>query len=219
MVPTSNKEDGRSLAIEGDTGAASGAKHIRRWGADGAIASRHVGNQRPYSYAYKTTRSEAYRLAETVWKWVTVFQATEGQRAHKTSHRCHPAAADYAAMKVRLATTHLQPSRTLHSEDGSYVRQPDGFQQQQGGWTISSDWRGEGSCFWGQVWGEGTAHERVTQVYSTVSLSSVSALTIWIERVILLQTKIFVSLAPCLLQMCVISCIVEAMRLRLWCVA
>ena len=34
-------------------------KHIRRWGADGAITSRHVRNQRPYSFTYKTTRSEA----------------------------------------------------------------------------------------------------------------------------------------------------------------
>ena len=37
----------------------SNIKYIRRWGADGAIASRHVGNQHPYSYVYTTTRSEA----------------------------------------------------------------------------------------------------------------------------------------------------------------
>ena len=110
VVPTSNKEDGRSLAIEGETGAASGAKHIRRWGADGAIASRHVGNQHRYSYAYKTTRSEAYRLAETVWKWATDFQATEGQRAHETSHRCHPAAAGLCSHQ---STTCNHTSTTL----------------------------------------------------------------------------------------------------------
>ena len=36
----------------------SNIKHVRKWGADGAIASRHVKNQPPYSYAYTTTRSE-----------------------------------------------------------------------------------------------------------------------------------------------------------------
>ena len=37
----------------------SNIKHIQRWGADSPIASRHFGNQHPYSYAYETTRSEA----------------------------------------------------------------------------------------------------------------------------------------------------------------
>ena len=138
VVPTSNKEDGRSLAIEGETGAASGAKHIRRWDADGAIASRHVGNQHPYSYACKTTRSEAYRLAETVWKWQRISREQKGNAPMRLHIDVILQQLDYAATKVRPATTHLQPSRTLHSEDGSYARQPDGFQQQQEGWTISS---------------------------------------------------------------------------------
>ena len=42
----------------------SNIKHIRRWG--GAIASWCVGNQHPYSYTYKTTRTEAWRLLASV---------------------------------------------------------------------------------------------------------------------------------------------------------
>ena len=41
----------------------SNIKHIIRWGADGAITSGRLGNQHPYSYAYKTTRTEAQSLA------------------------------------------------------------------------------------------------------------------------------------------------------------
>ena len=39
----------------------------------------------------------------------------------------------YAATKKRPAAIHLQPSRTLQSEDSPYARQPDGSNQQQGG--------------------------------------------------------------------------------------
>ena len=54
--------------------------------------------------------------------------------------------------------------------------------------TISSDKKGNGSCFWRQVCGEGAAHERVTRVYTTVSPSSIES-THYMDRLCCCKQK------------------------------
>ena len=44
----------------------SNIKHVRRWGADGAIASRRVGSQHPYSYAYETRQEDNWHRSVEV---------------------------------------------------------------------------------------------------------------------------------------------------------
>ena len=110
---------------------------------------------------------------------------------------------------------YLQPSQILQNKDSPYVMQPDGYHQTQGRSTISSDKRGNGSCFWGKACGEGAAHNmRVTRVYTTVSPASVK-FSCCIDRLYVLDTQSPSLQLPPLLQMCVVSCTVEAMRLRL----
>ena len=84
-------------------------KQIQRWGADGAITSRLVGNQHPYSYAYKTTRTEAERLAGTLRKWSTLAQQTEGHRAYEVLQRCQKGRLFLQQLDYAAAETDLQP--------------------------------------------------------------------------------------------------------------